>query len=452
MKRWIWLMLAMLLLLSACNTNGAVLGMQESLLQAPLLNEQQQQLNEAMGMTMDLADVVYQYPQTGAYRAPFVLFDMDGDLGQEAIVFYALASAPGELRAKFMRQDEPGVWRAIYDMPGYGNQVGFVHFVSLDNGSSCMVIGWENTVLPQRSELGVYYLQGDTLVQETYQGYSAYATHDFSGNGVSDLIFSAGGRNGYTLYWLRAGYDRLTEVGSVPLYRGDYGTVTGILQTVPGILWDQTPAIYIDEVLEDADTSFVTYATEVIRLEDNRLSAVVGGTQNQLAQRANYRATFRDARVLSADLLGDGQVSIPRIENLPDTVDRAEEIETPQIIHYMRLTPQGFESYRTAMINESAGYRVYFPERWIGQVTMAAYPETSEWRFYLATPDVEQRGAELFRVRVYSTRDYSEDIFTEDDILLGTKGIFRYYGYIPENEDEPLAITREEAMEMFSFI
>ena len=72
------------LLLSACSSFQPNL---TDLMQSPKLTEEQAEIYEALTNAADVSDVQLKYPKSGDYRSAFVMFDLDADGEDEALVF-----------------------------------------------------------------------------------------------------------------------------------------------------------------------------------------------------------------------------------------------------------------------------------------------------------------------------------------------------------------------------
>ena len=436
-------LIACLMLLASCHYLPD--GRGEDLLVAPLLNRQQLEINRALNTTLDLSKIVYRYPQDGDYRSPFVFYDMDGDGLDEAVVLYAPDVESSEVRAMVLRQSLPGEWYSFADLAGQGNQVDFVAFADLfANRGSSIVIGWRDTSFQQRAHLGVYSIQGETIVQDMMESRVAHIIQDFEEDGRSELVLVQRATDGYRLRLMGELGGSLLEFDSKLLY---YET-SDVLQLLSGVVrgGGEPSAIYIDQ-----EVAGVFYATEVYRVDGHSLILLAGSSNGEEGDAwQNYLSTFREQKVLSVDLHGDGAVEVPQTRWLPGAETDTGEAASTQLTQYMRYTAEGFQPLFNAAVNIDAGYLVYFPDRWLGNVTVTEHPERSEWRFYKVSPDNMRPVLELLRIRVYSTQDYQD--FDEDDILLGSKGIFRYYAYIPSGIDDPLLVTRSEAMTMFALL
>ncbi len=407
----------------------------EDLLVPPRLNKRQTMVEEALQATVSPSSILYRYPQRGDYRSPFVFFDMDNDGLQEAMVFYTYRSGDDMVRAKVLRETKDGFFQQVRDITGDGDQVDFIQFAHvLDRQTYCLLIGWQNT-RKGSSTLGVYTYQGGDWAREAQMSYESLDVDDYLGDGLNEvLLIRKDSSDYYQLTLLGRTVDgRLSTIGELPLSPD----TTSVLQMCRGRLEDGY-AVYIDQRRADTYTG-----TEVVSVGRNGLQSLVGELNFEL-----YSETFREEEVLSVDLQEDGSVEIPTLSELPGYVT-GDELEPPPLTDYIRLSASAdqpgysFQRVYSAAVNEEAGYLVFFPERWVGNVTIQRRPESNEWRFYKVDPVTDFATTELLRIGVYSTRDY-QDQFTSNYIPLAERGLFQYKAYIPATEGEPLAITQRE--------
>lgn len=429
--------LCMFFLCACTATAGGI----EDLMKAPSLNQQQREVYDALESTINLKDIIYKYPQNGEYRSSFVFYDLDGDGRQEAVVFYAFASESDSVRVKVLRQEPQGGWSSVYDVSVHdagfnANQIDFVQFANiLSKERACMLIGWET----DRSNhmLGVYSYDGTVFRREMLQPYSLYTVEDFSGNGLMDIACAYPDNEQFYLGLYQAGDGFIAELDELELSPD----ASVMRQMITGRLWNGKKALYIDEGIRDGAAT----ATEVVRVADGRLELVAGESEDESIM-YNYVETHREEEILCSDLDGDGVVEVPRYVPMAGQSE-SDEIQSLYLTQLMRLSEDGFHIASTAAINEADGYLLYFPEEWVGNVTVVRQTETSEWRFYVYDHNTEQTGVELLRIRRYSTNDY-QDQFIQDYTLVEEKGVFQYYAYFP-NAANSLSINEKQLERLF---
>ena len=128
-----------LCLLSGCTMFDSSL---EGLLHPPKLTETQTAVYNALILsTGDQIDLVY--PAGGEYRSAFVLYDLDDEKTEEAIVFYReknlSENGDSGIRMNFLDQ-KAGVWSSVTDRPVAGTKIESVNFYSFDGTVSIDVI------------------------------------------------------------------------------------------------------------------------------------------------------------------------------------------------------------------------------------------------------------------------------------------------------------------------
>lgn len=426
--------LCALLLCTSCRYMPS--GNIEDLLVPPRLSERQTAVYEALESTLNPGNIQYKYPQQGSYRSPFVFYDLDGDGRDEAIVFYAYNSDSSLTRAKILRENEDGSWTSAYDITGEGDEIQFVDFANyLSADAKSILIGWQSS--RYSTLLQVYSFADGAVRDEGAVSCEAYLTQDFDGNGISEILaVQNDGESYYAALYGKGAGGHIQLLGDAPLSGG----MAYVVNMVVGTLWGAGMGVYIDEVLEDG-----TVATEVLRAHNGQLALVATEYGGE-----DVTYTYRSYESLCADIDGDGTVEIPVPEPLPGQ-GRSEEIEPVLLTKYLHITEAGFETVSHAVENAPEGYRLTFPESWVGRVTAVNTSVSRELRFYAYSPELDGLGAELLRIRVYAQRDY-QDRFTDNYFLLAEDGVFLYYAFIPQASGEPLAVSRAEVERLFKLI
>ena len=424
--------LACLLLFSSCNYIPAGI---ESLLTAPQLNERQAEVDLALRSTVNMDGIQYKYPLGGDYRSPFVFYDLDGDGSEEAVIFFTYENDTANVRAKVLKQLQPGRWSSAYDIAGNGSEVEFIQFSHLKSQTgSCIIIGWQT---PRRAEatLGVYSFENGVFETEVLEPYSKYMLLSDPESGLEHIALVAedGGSGMFFISLLRKMGGSVAVADSMQLTRG----VSEILQICRGLLWDGSEALYVDELRTDQ-----LYATEAVRITPAGLFPAVDLDYFDDL----YSATFREREVLSADINNDGIIEIPQLAQLA-----GYDTDELPLVEYMQMTEKGYKIVASAVVNQPAGYRVFFPERWADIVTVVRQPENNEWRFCRMDSETGQPSTELLRIQRYAVGDY-RDRFTDNYILLEKKGAFEYKAYIPPVAGDALAVTQEEVKNMFQLL
>jgi hypothetical protein len=417
----------------------------------PRLSQRQMSVEAAMDVSMGLGDITYKYPRIGGYRSPFVFYDLDGDGTDEAIVFYAYNSSPEDIRAKILKENTDGSWSVIFDLSGIGGQVDFIefpHILSQDQPS--MLVGWQDA--RGATSFGVYTLTGGVLRTEHESSYQLLDISSYFEDKLSQIAFIRQDFSGhYNLnFWGRAADGRFAEIDSIYLS----AMTDEVLSIKNGLLTGTGRGVFAD--IRIRETSHV--ATEVYEVTRTSLRPVISERAPPL-----FEETFRDSDNPSRGPDENGVVEIPTFVELPGYVAE-HELAAPPLTVFLRpartlttdeegITEQTWElrPSRSAVINSDDGYLIYFPDSWVGNVTVLRRPESNEWQFYKIDPATDMPTTELLRIRVSSVRDY-QDRFISNYIMLREKGLFKYHAFIPQTTGEPLAITEVRLAAMFELL
>ena len=183
------LCIIMVLFCSGCSLNFFSV---ESLLSPPSQSGKNGEVEKAFKKLMAEKTIQLRTPQSGDYQTAFVLFDINGDSQEEAIVFYTDSAIDTSVRMSFMECIND-TWMICADVKGAGSNVFDLSFSDMDNdGIYEIFVGWSlfdtktakivSVYEVVAGEKGVFNL--DTLGNEYY--YSKSIT-DFNGDEKDDL-------------------------------------------------------------------------------------------------------------------------------------------------------------------------------------------------------------------------------------------------------------------------
>ena len=422
----------------------------EDLLAPPRLNELQTQVQQALEAHTTLGVDQYRYPREGAYRSPFVLRDMNGDGLYEAIVFYTPENSVG-IRLKVLREQPDGSWKLTDDRAGFGNQVHIVKFANLLSPDSlCLVVGWEDSATGER-RLDVFSHQNGRLHALYHNNYTVFNIAQYKAGDLEQIALVRQDMAGaFHLHLLGKTPDgRLSVMGDAALSEDIYE----VINLTKGVMREEINGIFVDSRRFSGDRPIATEVFEVSNVggEPAWLHPLVADIDIETINRL-YRQTFRfDGSLLSVDLRSDGNVVIPVHHEEPLPGFFAEpEAEPPPLVLFKSYDYAGLlEVADMAVINADAGYLFFFPTRWVGNVTVLR-PEMNEWQFWAVDMLTNRPAVELLRIRVYFIHDH-QDRFTEDYVRLADRGLFQYYGYLPNRIGE-LALTQQEMENNFMLL
>ena len=445
------------LLLSACSSFQPNL---TDLMQSPKLTEEQAEIYEALTNAADVSDVQLKYPKSGDYRSAFVMFDLDADGEDEALVFYNMPSWGGNVRIMVLdhQQDE---WVSVYDAVGEGTDVMEVDFQVLTaSGRHCVLIGWEQGT-SENTSISVYDYTGGQLRVLYESEYSQMLIEDLDQDGTKEIllgIFKASSKTG-AIRLINDTEDGLQSASRVVMD----STITGFLGIEIGWLAQNQIAVFVD-----AYTSSTQIVTEIMVYTDDgklrSLSSHYGGLDRPL---------LREVPVRCEDINGDGILEIP-VSLVEYSEEEREEDNRKNLLQYLYLSnPEELERLGeadsaensqagsvtftfspvwTGFVNLDYGFRFQFPEEWIGQVNVVKESDRNEWVFTLRTEAAEPPA--LLRIRVYG-QDEPRDVF--DNLVyeqLEKRGVYEYYAAPVRSSAVPeqMQLSMEEIRERFSIV
>ncbi len=443
------------LLLSACSSFQPNL---TDLMQSPKLTEEQAEIYEALTNAADVSDVQLKYPKSGDYRSAFVMFDLDADGEDEALVFYNMPSWGGNVRIMVLdhQQDE---WVSVYDAVGEGTDVTEVDFQVLTaSGRHCVLIGWEQGT-SENTSISVYDYTGGQLRVLYESEYSQMLIEDLDQDGTKEIllgIFKASSKTG-AIRLINDTEDGLQSASRVVMD----STITGFLGIEIGWLAQNQIAVFVD-----AYTSSTQIVTEIMVYTDDgklrSLSSHYSGLDRPL---------LREVPVRCEDINGDGILEIP-VSLVEYSEEEREEDNRKNLLQYLCLSnPEELERLGeadsaensqagsvtftfspvwTGFVNLDYGFRFQFPEEWIGQVNVVKESDRNEWVFTLRTEAAEPPA--LLRIRVYG-QDEPRDVF--DNLVyeqLEKRGVYEYYAAPVKSSAVPeqMQLSMEEIRERFS--
>ncbi|MBR3788991.1 MAG: hypothetical protein IKJ86_03260, partial [Clostridia bacterium] len=180
----------MLLSLSGCSLNFFST---ETLLKPPALSGKSGEVQEAFNKLMSGKTFLLKTPTKGDYKSSFVLYNIDSDEDEEAIVFYTDSSTDTTVRIAVLDYVNRK-WILVTDIKGSGSGVYDIAFPDLDGDKLPeIVISWSLFDTKLTKMLTVYKVTQatnksfniETLANEYF---NAKAFLDLNSNDINDLV------------------------------------------------------------------------------------------------------------------------------------------------------------------------------------------------------------------------------------------------------------------------
>ncbi|MDD2956609.1 MAG: hypothetical protein PHD67_09900 [Oscillospiraceae bacterium] len=448
------------LMLSAC---ADLQQTTEDLMRPPQLTQQQAELFTALENAIGVNGVKLKYPRSGRYRSAFVLYDLDWDGVEEALVFYDPQTDGVSTKINILDYNETEGWISVYETAGEGSEVDrvdFRHLTSKDRWD--ILIGWVDPSAKEPELKAYSYEDGvlSALAGKSY--YTQMETVDLNGDGLTEVILA--GSNGTTQVPFVKLFGRTAE-GFGQISRSFLnGDITEYTRMQVGEMAPGIKAVFVDAQLSGGST-----ITETLVYSDGRLDRLYEETDEAMNDRF-----IRLQPVPCEDVDGDSVLEIPWMEELPAYSETGgAQREKQYLTRYakvndlMTMEQAQAPSVWSGLVDLESGFRFRFPEGWVGAVTVEKALESNEWRFYTLPPaqdetqeDGEEEpeeeepegGKELLRIRVYGQDEVRDKFETYEKVA--KKGTHEYYVMIPQDGEIPegMAVTLAQCGKLLELI
>ena len=434
----------MILLCSGCSLNFFSV---ESLMSPPLQSGKNGEVEEAFKKLMAEKTIQLRTPQSGDYQTAFVLFDINGDSQEEAIVFYTDSSIDASVRMSFLECIND-TWVISSDVKGAGSGIFDVSFSDMDNnGVYEILVGWslfdtrtskivsvyEVTV----GEKGVFTL--NTLGNEYYNSKSLT---DFNGDKKDDLVLVYLDDTGET----QQSYFRcfsLSENNEFVKYSDV--KLDSHINSVSKMQYDtvRRDGELCKRVFIDCIKTETSMFTEILYWDFEHLKTVRD-------IKTPVSSTSRNSKILCRDIDGDGLLEIPSNtklngdENLT-TVKRVGTQYTFTMLEWLNCFGDKSEGSINTLFNPIDGY-LYRVTR-VNDITVYYYALGQALKFCLWDSEAGLIKDELLSIAFRAENDENE---VKGEKLLKTElGTF-YYDISPYGED--FGITDEGVKSSFIIV
>ncbi len=407
----------------------------DNLLAPPKLSIEQEQIYTALTATAG-ESISLKYPKAGKYLSAFIVEDIDGDGGNEAVVFYektGLAAPENTLRINILDSGDDGKWRSVYDSPAECSEIERVMISQLgDNSHVNLIIG--SSLINRSEKTAAIYSYSDGVLERIFsESYSFIDVKDLNDDGEKEFLLLKGAANDEA-----AAAEVYTNVHHNP-YRAELsGGFTEFDAVSYGRLESGETALYIDAV---SGNGYIQ--TDIVYMDKNGLHKVFD-TAEQSA------VTQRPSGCRSFDIDGDGTLEIP-VQRVSAGYENAPEGELMWLTDWLTVGKDGesrlkYESYYSV----GDGYIFLFPAKWHNKVTLKRDAINDE--IVICAYENGEIGRELMRIYCAEDAASREDRMASGYVLLRTKGESAYLAYVPKySGSDALAITEAEAAIGFKF-
>ncbi len=418
----------LLCLLSGCDT--ILFSSVDNLMRPPKISgEINSQLMKAFEVSAG-GNYSLKYPLSGDYQSPCVMYDMDNDGTEEAIIFYSPENESTTVRMAFFDYSEEK-WSIVSDFKGLGNSINQVSFEDIKNDGTVQVaISWGFFDTKTANILSIYSIGfSDESVINSVQlifnePYSAMKIFDVDGSGGKEIFLISS----------LASNDSVKKIGTLYAVRSD-----GSIASVSSVTMDSTVSGYSSIKLEaasenkpyrifvDAIKGDITMSTEIIYW-DSKINGLYSPLLNTDTQ--SVTSTVRSVRIESRDINGDGLIETPLQVPLTGSyttsstlkaeasADNAVVFSSPATASVFLTkwctfsVDNKFVPVAYSAINSSDYYVFNYKTEWLDKLTIENDVENRIWTFYEVINSGSSLGDKLFSIATIPFSDWSEEKYT----------------------------------------
>ena len=384
MKKRIFTALAMLsavIFSTGCSMNLSL----DNLLSPPKLTDEQNAIYQAL-LNSKGSEVSLKYPKSGDYRSAFVIYNLDEEPTDEAIVFYEATGISEEtnLRINFLDQKE-GEWVSVYDLPAVGTDVERVIFERLSGDTELSIIIGYSVLNQSDKAVSVLKYTDSTPVEIFRGGYSVMDLFDIDYDGQKELFI--------------INYDKALAYATASTFAWEEGvfTTTSTLSLDPsateyisvkqGSSSESGTAVFVDYYKGDN-----TYGTEALICYGSVLARAVGA--ESVVRRSNSYTPV----VSSRDIDDDGIIEIPATTVLPGYENLTKPEQLNAITWSVVDEDSRLKRKYTTYLSTRRDYIFFMPSRWEGLVTITQSSDGSEVTIWKAG-DLNELNQQLLSIK-----------------------------------------------------
>ena len=429
------LLVAFLIFLSGCSFSIISV---EKLVRPPYASDEMKEVQEKfydfVGNSVTLLT-----PANGDYRTSFIMYDIDGEKGEEALVFYVGNDSTSHLHILKKVKDR---WINAGDFVGYGNSLDFVNFVDMNSDAIPeILVGWSRL---NSTALGKYFsvYSCDTLSTSfkirslISENYTLITTADIDNDKNTDILVtmldtSQSVTRAYArMFSYQEGYDEnqngpmitlVTEVqldGNITSY---YKMYTESTQT--------ENIVYVDAYKGDSQM-----ITEVLTCKKNASTSDGGAAVDKYALEAplldkstlTMNATWRGVNMPSRDIDTDGFIEIP-VQTPVDasTVPVNQSLIKLELTDWVRYRNGELQTVKSCFVSPKGDYYLYIDDSIKSQVKAQYSRADKKLKIYTGYDSWQTELATIYEFsatdwNVLNEQGENEYLFLRENQKLGT--------------------------------
>ncbi len=415
-KRIISLVIAVGLLIS-CSGCSLNLFSVESLLSPPVQDGENGEIQKAFNELMKDKVIQLKTPVSGDYQSSFVLYDLNGDKIDEAMVFYSDSSVDGSVRMCLLESCNDDEWTLVADVKGAGSGVSDISFNDLDgNGTDEIFVSWSLYDSKTTKIVSIYESvkgRGGSVLESLGNEYcNSKSFADFNGDLKNDLVLiylddSAAVQKSFLRLFSLSAKNELVKYAEVQLD----SAITSIAAITHDVIRDDGKPY--SRLFLDCNKNDRTIFTEMVYWDEEKSSPVKALEEPSVT-------TARSANVLCRDIDSDGNIEIPVVAKLDGdekqlSVTDYDLVYTFTLLEWKNEKGDKSEIDVITLLNPLDMYIFDFP--WNGEITVK-YDSTRKALLFVEWSESENSfGEELFSIayREGKSKNKYGALISEDD-------------------------------------
>ena len=407
-----------------CGCDAQFFGGDRQLMRPPYPAGEERNIQEEL--TRSLGSFTLKYPKSGRYRSAILRADLTGDGKNDALVFYRQDETKPISLAVLSQNN--GKWQFVSKKEGEGGEIDRVLFGDVNcDGVNEMIVGWTIYSIGLNI-ISAYSLQDNTLTAIDVKEYSeskaanisvAYTDmqlYDFDNDGSDEII---------------ASYLNLFEVtATAKLIECHRGVDNAYTMSVTDTAQLDGHVLYYADAKVAKLTDDKIYGVVLDGYKDNSTMITEYVYWNSLngdleapfynAEEQAVTNTVRNIDVTSRDIDSDGVMDIPVTEFLPGYDSTSEEPMYLTLWYNADFGANGYNflNKKKNIINLSEGYSITWQSSWDNKVTCRLDSKNRILYFYRYKKNRFAFSEELFRIKVFTTKEWSENTLNPDYVVV----------------------------------
>lgn len=419
----------LLITCSGCSLN---LFSVESLLSPPVQDGENGDIQKAFNELMKDKVIQLKTPVSGDYQSSFILYDINGDEVDEAVVFYSDSSVEGSVRMCLLESDEDE-WSLVSDVKGAGSGVSDISFNDLDgNGTDEIFVSWSLYDSKTTKIVSIYESvensNGVSVLEALGNEYcNSKSFADFNGDSKNDLVLvylddSAAVQKSFLRLFSLSEKNEMVKYGEVQLD----SAITSVASIQHDVIRDDGEPY--SRLFIDCNKNDRTIFTEMVYWDVETSLPVKTVKEPSVT-------TARNTKVLCRDIDSDGNIEIPVVTKLFGdekqlSVTDYDQIYTFTLLEWRNEKGDTVEKRVLTLFNPLDMYLFEFP--WNGEVTVK-YDSGRKALLFTEWNEGEQSfGDELFSI---AYRDDVNEKSAYGQVLLDNDDGVYYYKITTSGED-----------------